>query len=108
MSAQERIINRRSVALPDPIPHLGRSQTTGPDSLSLADPYFHSASFLTKADASGVVTVYTWADPNGNGGSVQGASLVNGFLLANVPEPASVALMFVGLVGFAGLVRRMR
>ena len=48
----------------DPVPHLGRSQVSGPDSLSAADPYYHSASFLTQSDGSGKVTIYSWSDPN--------------------------------------------
>jgi hypothetical protein len=86
----------------NPIPTALRSPTSGPDS---ADPFAYAASFNTTADASGVVTVYTWADPNSFSG-VQGASLLNGFQLAQVPEPASLALCAFALVGVA--IRRVR
>ena len=91
----------------NPIPKLGRSQVSGPDSLSLADLYYHSASFLTTADLLGQVTVYTWSDPNSPQiAQTQGATLLNGFQLATIPEPTSFVLFFVGLVGFTGLRRR--
>jgi len=85
----------------NPIPTFVRSQVAGPDSLSQADPYFHSASFATKADGSGVVTVYTWSDPNGFGSTVQGASLLNGFQIVayTVPEPMSLTIFSLGIVG---------
>jgi hypothetical protein len=86
----------------NPIPTLRRTRISGPDS---ADPYAYAASFYTTADASGVVEVYTWADPQGYGGT-QTASLLNGFQLAAIPEPASLALLGVSLVGFA--LRRVR
>jgi hypothetical protein len=92
----------------NPIPHYGRSQVAGPDALSTADPYFHSLSFATRSDASGAVTVYTWADPNGFGGTVQGASLLNGFQLGVfVPEPTSLAICSVGLIGMLFTRRRV-
>jgi len=92
----------------NPIPKLGRSQVSGPDSLSAADPYYHSASFLTKADGSGKVTVYTWSDPNDPQiAQTQGATLLNGFQLGVAvitPEPASLVLVGMGAFGllFAG------
>lgn len=92
----------------NPIPTLDRSQVAGPDSLSQGNTFFHSAVFDVMSDASGVVTVYTWSDPNGFGSTVQGASLLNGFSLSNVPEPASMAMFALGLVGIAGLRRRVR
>jgi hypothetical protein len=92
----------------NPVPIKGRSQVAGPDSLSLNNFYFHSQSFVTRADASGVLTVYTWADPNGFGATVQGASLLNGFQLGNIPEPASVVLLAVALAGLAGVRRKAR
>lgn len=90
----------------NPIPHYARSQVAGPDSLSQVDTFFHSASFLTTTDAAGVLTVYTWADPNGFGSTVQGASLLNGFSVGNIPEPTSMVLVFVALAGLAGFRRR--
>jgi hypothetical protein len=90
----------------NPIPKKGRSQVAGPDSLSASDPYFHSLTFLTTADASGKVTVYTWSDPNGFGSTVQGASLLNGFQLGIVPEPASIGLCALGLAGLMSTYRR--
>jgi hypothetical protein len=83
------------------IPHYVRSPTSGPDS---ADPYAYAATFVTTASAGGVATLYTWADPNSFSG-VQGASLLNGFQLGvNVPEPTSLTIFSMGLVGmiFAG------
>jgi hypothetical protein len=91
----------------DPIPHLGRSQVSGPDSLSFADPYYHSASFLTKADGLGTVTVYSWSDPNDPQiAETQAAALLNGFQLANIPEPTSLVLVALGLCGLAAYRRR--
>jgi hypothetical protein len=92
----------------NPIPTLARSQVAGPDSLSTGTPYFHSASFLTRANASGAITVYTWSDPNGFGGTVQGASVLNGFQLGLVPEPSTLVLFAAGFVGMASLRRRVR
>ncbi len=86
----------------NPVPTLVRSPTSGPDS---PNPYAYAATFYTTADAGGVVTVYTWADPNSFSG-VQGASLLNGFQLAEIPEPTSLALLGISLVGIA-LKRRV-
>lgn len=82
----------------NPIPTAVRSATSGPDSV---DPYAYSASFNTTADAGGVVTVYTWADPNTFSG-VQSATLLNGFQLAVVPEPATALLLAIGLACLKG------
>jgi hypothetical protein len=90
----------------NPIPKYARSQVAGPDALSQVNTFFHSASFLTTADATGKLTIYSWSDPNGFGSTVQGASLLNGFSIGNIPEPASLALVFVGLAGLAGFRRR--
>lgn len=92
----------------NPIPKLGRSQVSGPDSLSAADPYYHSASFLTWADATGKVTIYTWSDPNSPQiAQTQGATLLNGFQIGvYVPEPASLGLCGLGFFGLIIAGRR--
>lgn len=86
----------------NPIPTARRSPVSGPSS---ADPFGYAASFYTTADASGVVEVYGWGDPNSYSG-VQSATLLNGFQLAAVPEPASFVLVAFGLAGVA--FRRVR
>ena len=58
---------------------------SGPDSLSSANIYYHSATFITKSDATGNVVIYNWSDPNGYGSTSQGATLLNGFKLGLVP-----------------------
>jgi hypothetical protein len=92
----------------NPIPTRARSQVAGPDSLSTGNPYFHSASFFTKANGSGAITIYTWSDPNGFGGTVQGASLLNGFQLGIIPEPGSLLMFGMGLTVVVGQRRRIR
>jgi hypothetical protein len=87
----------------NPIPTAVRTATSGPDS---ADPYAYSATFNAMADAGGVIAVYTWADPNTYSGT-QTATLLNGFQLAVVPEPASVLLLAAGLVSLSGCRRRL-
>lgn len=86
----------------NPIPTARRSAVSGPSS---TDPLAFAGSFATTADASGIVTVYGWADPNSFSG-VQGAALLNGFQLAAVPEPGSLILCAFGLAGLA--FRRVR
>jgi hypothetical protein len=88
----------------NPIPTLARTPISGPDS---ADQYAYAATFTSTADAGGVVTFYGFADPNGYSGT-QTASLLNGFQVGIVPEPASAALLAVAFVGVAGLRRRVR
>lgn len=95
----------------NPIPILARSPVSGTDASSAANPYRHSASLLTKADGTGQVVVYGWADPNGFGSNVQGASLLNGFQLGLgnvVPEPASGTLGVLFAMGAAFVARRRR
>jgi hypothetical protein len=79
---------------------LSRQATSGPDS---ADPYAWAHTFRAKADAGGVLELYTWADPDSYSGT-QTATLLNGFQLGVAPEPTSLAMFAIGLLGilFAG------
>ncbi len=86
----------------NPIPTKVRYQISGPDS---ADPYKYSGTFLTTADGSGVVQVYGWNDSNGYSGT-QLASLMGGFTLGNVPEPASLAIFSIAMAGILVVRRR--
>jgi hypothetical protein len=86
----------------NPIPKFVRAPSTGPDS---ADQYAYAATFTSGASPTGVLTLYTWADPNSFSG-VQGASLLNGFELGVVPEPTSLALCGLGFVAIAFRLRR--
>lgn len=89
----------------NPIPILARRPITAFD--HPLSPYYYSASFGTTADATGKVVVYTWSDANTyNGSDIQRASLLNGFEIGYVPEPTSVALFAMGLIGLAGRRRR--
>jgi PEP-CTERM motif len=96
----------------NPIPKLGRSQVSGPDSNAMpsqgGNQFFFSTSFYTKADATGKITVYTWSDPNSPIiAQTQSASLLNGFSLT-IPEPSSMFLFGLGLVGvMAARLRRV-
>jgi hypothetical protein len=88
----------------NPIPHYTRTPTSGADS---ADPYAYATTFISSSNASGVMTIYTWADPNSFSG-VQGAALLNGFQVGIfVPEPTSVGLCALGLMALT-LIRRQR
>lgn len=90
----------------NPIPTISRSPVSGPDS---TNPYNFSTSFITKSDASGNIVVYNWSDPNGYGGTSQGATLLNGFMLGNgVPEPGTLGMVAIGLVSMIGARRRSR
>jgi hypothetical protein len=92
----------------NPIPTAVRAPTSGPDS---ADPYAYSATFLSTADAGGILTFYGWADANSFSGT-QTATLLNGFQVGvvnvNVPEPGTLVLLGLGLIGVIGLRRRAR
>lgn len=89
----------------NPVPTLARRQITAFD--HPLDPYYYSAVFGTTADANGKIVIYTWSDANTYGGSnVQRATLLNGFELGIVPEPTSLVLFALGVVGVAGRRRR--
>jgi hypothetical protein len=89
----------------NPIPTLRRSPISGTD--HAGNPYYYSATFGSIADAGGNLVVYTWSDANKYGGNdIQRATLLSGFELGIVPEPTSLVLVIVGLVGIAGLRRR--
>ncbi|MEP7362668.1 MAG: PEP-CTERM sorting domain-containing protein [Acidobacteriota bacterium] len=90
----------------NPIPTILRALISGPDS---ADPFAFASTFYSAADASGILTVYTWADPNNTLTTTQRASLLNGFQLGiahdqAVPEPSTLACVSAGLLALA--VRR--
>jgi hypothetical protein len=92
----------------NPIPTLARSRISGPDSDATEGVYgVYRATFDTTADSSGVVTVYTWADPQGFSG-VQGATLLNAFRLGPIPEPSTLLLCALGLTAVVGQRRRVR
>lgn len=86
----------------NPIPFATRSRTSGPDS---ADPYAYATTFYTTANGAGSIEVYTWADPQGYSGT-QTASLLNAFQIGQVPEPASLILIGIGMIGLAVCRRR--
>jgi hypothetical protein len=86
----------------NPIPTAVRQRLSGPDS---ADPYAYSATFNTTANAGGQIEVYVWGDPQGFSGT-QTVSLINGFQLAQVPEPATLLLVGMGLLGLTVCRRR--
>lgn len=90
----------------NPIPTAVRAPITGEDPMTLGvSGYHYSATFRSKSNASGELTIYTWADPNGYSGT-QTVSLINGFQLGVAPEPGTFALFGLGLIGIAGLRRR--
>jgi hypothetical protein len=87
----------------NPIPTKGRSPTSGP--ADTTDPTDYSEVFRAVSDGSGVLELYTWGDPNTYSGT-QTASLLNGFQLAVVPEPTSLFMVALGLLGVALANRR--
>jgi PEP-CTERM motif len=86
----------------NPIPTKMRSPVSGPAS---ADPYGYAATYRAVADGSGVLELYTWADPNSFSGT-QSATLLNGFQLSVAPEPTSLAMFAMGLIGLLFVGRR--
>lgn len=89
----------------NPIPTKRRSPVSGPAGV---DPYSYATSFLTSSNGSGVVTIYSWSDPNSFSG-VQGAAVLNGFDVGlHVPEPATLTLVGCMLIGIACRGRRVR
>jgi hypothetical protein len=90
----------------NPIPTAGRGLSTGPEP-GVGEEYKYSVSFRTFADANGIVTVYTWADPNSYSGT-QTATLFAGFQLGLAPEPTSFVVFVIGLCGIAGFRFRVR
>jgi hypothetical protein len=82
---------------------LSRQATSGPDS---TDPYGYAHTLRIKADGSGMIELYTWADPDSYSGT-QTATLLNGFQLGCAPEPTSLTLFALGLLG-AMLIGRRR
>jgi hypothetical protein len=81
---------------------LSRQAISGPDS---TDPLGYAHTFRVTADGSGMLELYTWADPDSYSGT-QTATLLNGFELACAPEPTSMALLAIGLLGAIGAARR--
>lgn len=95
----------------NPIPTLARVPDTGPwpsqpgaGGTFAGGFYFYSGSFIVNADGAGKASVYGWADPNSY--SSQTGSLVNGFQIGAVPEPASILLIGFGLVAILANRRR--
>jgi hypothetical protein len=86
----------------NPIPTKKRSPISGPPS---NDPYGYAASYLAVADGSGVLELYTWADPNSFSGT-QSATLLNGFQLGIIPEPTSLAMFGICSIGLLFVGRR--
>jgi hypothetical protein len=91
----------------NPIPTLARSPITGLDHAE--NSYYYSATFGSIADAGGNLVVYGWSDANKYGGNdIQRASLIDGFEIGIVPEPASLVLFGFASIGVAVLSRRAR
>ena len=88
----------------NPIPKLARAPISGP--ASPGDAYAYAATFLSTTNASGVLQIYGWSDPNASNG-VQGAALLNGFQIGGpVPEHSTLAL--ASLCGLLALAHRRK
>jgi len=86
----------------NPIPTKVRSPISGPASVGAYD---YAATYLSVADGSGVLELYTWADPNSYSGTMT-ATALNGFQLGMTPEPTSLVMFGMGLIGLAVCRRR--
>jgi hypothetical protein len=86
----------------NPIPTKRRSIISGP---AAADPYAHAATYRAVSNGSGVLELYMWGDPNTYSGT-QTATLLDGFQLGVAPEPTSLAMFAMGLVGMMLAARR--
>jgi len=86
----------------NPIPTKRRTPISGP---AAVDPYGHAATYRAVADGSGVLELYGWGDPNTYSGT-QTAALLNGFQIGIAPEPTSLAMFAIGLMGMMAAGRR--
>jgi PEP-CTERM motif len=66
------------------------------------------AVFTVTASGTGTASAYGWGGSGVTGSQNSDTSYINGFQLAQVPEPASIVLISLGLVGGVGFVARRR